>query len=115
VRKCITKALASKEKPTAFVVNDPVHALATVTTILMHGLRIPQDIAVVARMSDPVLELIQPKVSTYRFDGVKLGRGVASMVLSLIRKGSITRRHRLILPERVRGETLGPASDAACA
>lgn len=115
VRKCITKALASKLKPTAFVVSDPVHALATVTTILMHGLRIPQDVAVVARMSDPVLDLIQPRVSTYRFDGVKLGRSVAGMVLSLIRKGSVGRKHRQILPERVRGETLGPAANAECA
>lgn len=115
VRSSISKFLDARDRPTAIVTCDPVHVLPVFTCLIMHGLRVPADVAIVSRMADVVLGLIDAKIDSYRFDGIKLGRAVAEMALCLSRGESLSLRRRLILPERVRGDTLGPAAGAACA
>jgi LacI family transcriptional regulator len=113
IRRLVDRLLASPEPPTAFVISHPLYAFALVSSLMIRGLRIPEEVAIVSRMNDTLLALAVPKLSCYHYDGAKLGRGVVALLLPLMRKSRRRARSRELLPEQLRGETLGLAGDAA--
>lgn len=109
IRRLVDRLLAANDPPTAFVISHPLYAFALVSSLMIRGLRIPEEVAIVSRMNDTLLALAVPKLSCYNYDGVKLGRGVAAMLLPLLGDTRRPGRSCILLPEQMRGETLGPA------
>ena len=64
----------------AFVTND-FFAAVFLQTLKEHGLRVPEDIAIVGFNNDAIARIIQPKLSTINYPGEEIGEQAARSLL----------------------------------
>jgi len=101
VMRSLGSWLERLERPAGLFVARPDFARAIVDVALARGLRIPQDIAVVAADDDPVLCALAPALTAVRFDYAAVGRRAAELLESLMQGGRPPRRSVLIPPALV--------------
>jgi len=88
------------DPPTCVIcINDTITPGA-LRQINLRGLKIPEDISVVAIGSSDILDLFQPPLTTVKIDVIKIGRTVAQMLIQLIENGSCPERH-VVIPSEV--------------
>ena len=89
------------ERPTCVIcINDSVTPGA-LHQISLRGLKIPEDISVVAIGSSDILDLFQPPLTTVKIAVTKIGQAVAQMLIQLIENGSCPERHVVIPSELI--------------
>lgn len=89
------------ERPTCVIcINDTVTPGA-LHQINLRGLKIPEDISVVAIGSSDILDLFQPSLTTVKIAVTKIGQTVAQMLIQLIESGSCPERHVVIPSELI--------------
>lgn len=89
------------ERPTCVIcINDSVTPGA-LHQISLRGLKIPEDISVVAIGSSDILDLFQPPLTTVKIAVTKIGQTVAQMLIQLIENGSCPERHVVIPSELI--------------
>jgi LacI family transcriptional regulator len=89
------------ERPTCVIcINDTVTPGA-LHQINLRGLKIPEDISVVAIGSSDILDLFQPPLTTVKIAVTKIGQTVAQMLIQLIENGSCPERHVVIPSELI--------------
>jgi len=93
--------------PTAFLVGRSMPALMVASELMRRGVRIPKDAAVIARDSDHFLEYFSPALARYRADPDVHARRLARLVIQLARGALQTPRQIWIMPEFLKGESLG--------
>lgn len=77
--------LEMKEKPDAiFAVNDPV-AIGAMKTLQKHGLKIPDDIAVVGFTESRMAMIVEPNLTTVEQPTFEIGRLAADLLLEQLR------------------------------
>lgn len=101
--------LGQKPVPTAFLVARSMSALLVASELMRRGIRVPQDAAVIARDSDHFLAYFSPALARYRADPDVHARRLARLVIQLAR-GALQRSRQIrIMPEFLKGESLGEA------
>lgn len=73
--------LKLNERPDAIFSAGDYAAITAMDTIKKHGLSIPQDIAVVGIANEPVVNYLDPALSSFDLNNCKIGEETASMLL----------------------------------
>lgn len=97
------------ERPSCVIcINDTVTPGA-LHQINLRGLKIPEDISVVAIGSSDILDLFQPPLTTVKTAVTEIGQTAAQMLIQLIENGSCPERHVVIHSEVIiRDSTCAP-------
>jgi DNA-binding LacI/PurR family transcriptional regulator len=108
-RHCLD-SLFKYTPPTAMIIEEAPHLIATMQFCGERGYRIPQDVSLLCAVSDPAFVLCTPPVAHIRWAPQPLVRRVMRWVHH-ISQGKEDRRQSLIKAEFIEGGTIGPASD----
>src|SRR5438270_13835438 len=90
----------------AFITND-FSAAVCMQTLIEHGIRVPQDIAIVGFNNDVISKMVDPKLTTINYPGIEMGEIAAR---NLINHLSGTANIKLTKTIVVRSELLIRAS-----
>jgi len=108
--KLLDKGLTSSA---VFAANDLI-ALGVLDALRARRLRVPDDVSVVGHNDMPLVDLIDPPLTTVRVAVEQMGRQAAQMLLDLLGTPGQAPVTRLLLPQLiVRGSTAPPASARA--
>lgn len=103
---CLDAALRKKNPPTAFVVARASHTLAVFIHLLRIGKRIPEDVALISRDDDPLMESIKPSITRYANDADRYARRLSAAARQLAETGMLPANAIRLMPEFVAGETV---------
>jgi LacI family transcriptional regulator len=92
---------------TGFLVAKPAHVVTAVSHLLRRGVRVPQDVSLISRDDDPLLEHLVPSVTRYHTDPALFARKISRIVVDMVRNGVRRRHDSRLMPTLIRGETLG--------
>jgi LacI family transcriptional regulator len=99
--QAMDELLSIDPRPTAvFVASDTV-ALGALQSIRAHGLRVPQDIAIVGFDDIPLAEFMEPPLTTIHLPADGLGWGAADMLIKLINNTYPDRTPKVLLETEV--------------
>jgi DNA-binding LacI/PurR family transcriptional regulator len=106
IRKCLDGWLRLAAPPTAFLVARSLPALTVASDLSRRGLRLPRDVALIARDSDHFLEYHSPSLACYHHDPDLHARRIARVVIQLARGGVIRTRAIRMMPTFLQGGSL---------
>ncbi len=107
LRRHLRRLLQSGKRPSAFLVARSMPALTVASELMRHGLRLPQDAAVIARDSDHFHEYFSPQLARYRADPENHAKRLARLLVKRVR-GEASRSMSLrVMPRFLSGESLG--------
>lgn len=89
------------------LVAKPAHVVTAVSHLLRRGVRLPEQLSLISRDDDPLLEHLVPVVTRYHTDPILFARKVSRVVLDLVRSGAQRPHDSRLMPHLIRGETLG--------
>lgn len=107
IRRRLDELLRLKPAPTAFLVGRAMPALTVASELMRRGLRLPQDAVVISRDSDHFLEHFSPALARYVSDPEAHARRLARAALQLAQGSPGKTRAIRLMPEFLRGESLG--------
>lgn len=81
-------SLSSKKLPRAVVAVNNLSAFGAIRAIKEHGLKIPEDIAIVGFWDDVTTELIDPPLTTVNQPAYEMGKCAAKLLLKQIDEGA---------------------------
>jgi LacI family transcriptional regulator len=96
--------------PTALIVTDDEHFLATYQFLSLLGLKVPEDISLISSDDSPDYFLCDPLISHFRWKPEPLVRYVNRWVDRVVR-GKTDIRQKLFDGEFIEGGTIGPVSE----
>lgn len=98
--------LERKQRPTAFLVSRPTHALTALGHLVQRGVRFPTEAVLIARDHDSFLEHVVPSVARYQADPVLFAHKLSRVVLEMASGGAARSRDCRIIPRLIPGDTL---------
>ena len=99
-----------RARPTAIFAANDLLVLGALRAAREARLRVPQDVSLVGINDIPLVDLIDPPLTTVRVPQREMGRIAAGMLIALLENGPIARRHVLLDPTLVvRGSTAVPS------
>jgi DNA-binding LacI/PurR family transcriptional regulator len=104
----LEKEFRSPSRPTALLVSRSGHALTAVTHLMRMRLRIPEDVAVIARDHEVMLESVSPALAYYHWPPADYARHLFRAVMQLARGRKLHKPQLRIPPRFHRGEMLPP-------
>jgi hypothetical protein len=107
LRTALNRLLASKKPPTGFLISRPMFALTALGHLIHRGFKVPGQVALIARDHDVFLDYTVPVMTCYRVDPVIFARKVSRHVLAMSAGGETSYQIKRIIPDFIRGETLG--------
>ncbi len=78
--------LSASVRPTAVIASDDSVAAVVMRTVQAHGLRVPNDMAVVGVDDQPFAELLNPALTTVRLPIVEAGQEAITLLLERLRE-----------------------------
>jgi DNA-binding LacI/PurR family transcriptional regulator len=107
IRHRLDVLLGQAPRPTAFLVGRSMPALMVASELMRRGVQVPRDAALIARDSDHFLEYFSPALARYRANPDVHARRLARLVIQLARGATRQSRQVRIMPEFLKGESLG--------
>ncbi|MDR0353013.1 MAG: GntR family transcriptional regulator [Opitutaceae bacterium] len=107
--RALERLLARREPPTALLVVNPNHYLLVLTWLQRRGLRVPEDISLVCPDHDPFLSFTYPPPTHYAFNARAFARRLFRLIMLVVAGEVVSKRDIRIMPDYVRGATLGEA------
>ena len=96
----MVKLLALEDRPTAvFVFNDEM-ALGSIKAVQNHGLRVPEDIAIVGFDNLPIASLFSPYMTTVDQPKYEIGQKATDLLLKLL-KGSSIKQKKFVMKDKL--------------
>jgi DNA-binding LacI/PurR family transcriptional regulator len=105
--QAMSTLLELPDRPTAVFVASDVVALGAVQAVKVHGLTIPQDVAVVGCDDISITQYIEPPLTSVRLPAYELGWHAGQMLLQLISKDPPADLLRLLPTELVVRQSCG--------
>lgn len=99
--RAMSSLLQYPDHPTAFFCTNDTIAAGAVKAILRHGLRVPQDVAIVGFDDSYISRVIEPELTTVRIDTTLMGRLAAQKLFDLIDGKEITEKYVEISTELI--------------
>jgi DNA-binding LacI/PurR family transcriptional regulator len=112
ITQALKRLMTPPAPPTALVVSNAYHCLAVVSGLARLGWRVPEQVSVISRDKDPFLAFLVPEVARYVTSPQALARSLLHPVLELLESGAVSKRAAWLMPQFVRGASLGPAPAA---
>jgi len=106
VCRVIDDSLKSANPPTAYIVGRSAHVLTVMMHLMRRGKRIPQDVAVLARDSDPILDATSPNVSRYSSEPKQLAARLITALRQLADHGTLSTPTVRLIPVYRAGDTV---------
>jgi DNA-binding LacI/PurR family transcriptional regulator len=103
----LDRLLERKQRPTAFLVSRPAHALTALGHLVQRGVHFPKEAALIARDHDSFLEHVVPSIARYQADPILFAHKLSRAVLELASGGDARPRDYRIIPKLIAGDTLG--------
>lgn len=94
---------ARPARPTALLVAKPQHLFFTMIHLLRRGLRVPEDVSLIARDYD---HLFENAISHYRFEGDAFAHRLSRLMLQLVNECRLPLDPNLIFPNYVAADTV---------
>ncbi len=98
--------LRAAEPPTAYIVARAAHVLTVMMHLMRRGKRIPQDVSVLSRDNDPILEATSPSVARYSIQPKQLATRIAQALRQLADSGTIENQNIRLMPEYLAGDSI---------
>jgi DNA-binding LacI/PurR family transcriptional regulator len=102
----MTAMLGRPDAPTGFLVSKAYHALTAIGCLRRRGLRVPEDVSIISRDSEPYLAHTVPPMTCYAADPAALARNISRSLISMISSGTVINRECRIMPQFIAGGTL---------
>ncbi len=102
----LDQCIKQPERPTAFLVGRPLHALTVVSYLISRGLRVPADAAVISRDDELSLMHLVPSVARYSCNSTVFAKQISRLVLKMVHVGVVKSSQHFQMPDFVSGETL---------
>lgn len=106
IQRCVG-AMLKQSPATGLFVAHARHMLTVMSYLASRGLRVPADVSVISRDSEPFLEFMVPKPTHYHIAPLALAQKLSQLVLKMARGESVAATGQLVMPTLVSGETLG--------
>ena len=100
--------LRAPQRPTAFVVSHTHHYATVATHLASRGLRVPEDVSLICRSEDPFLQFMRPRPAFYRANMEMAAKLLFERVRHAIDGTAKPGDQRLLVPELIAGESVGP-------
>ncbi|MDI4231916.1 LacI family DNA-binding transcriptional regulator [Bradyrhizobium sp. Arg237L] len=106
----ITSALLGQRNPPTAVISGGIDMLSGVLRAVRgRGLRIPEDVSVIASGHSELAELVTPPIAVIGWDQGEIGRIAAGMLLDRIRNRDVQEAHQVLVPsEFIPRASVGP-------
>jgi LacI family transcriptional regulator len=106
----ITSALLGQRNPPTAIISGGIDMLSGVLRAVRgRGLRIPEDVSLVASGHSELAELVTPSVAVIGWDQAEVGRIAAGMLLDRIRNEEVQEARRVLVPnEFIPRASVGP-------
>ncbi len=110
----VTSALLGQRDPPTAVISGGIDMLSGVLRAVRgRGLRIPEDVSVIASGHSELAELVTPPIAVIGWDQAEVGRIAAGMLLDRIRGGGAHEARRVLVPnEFIARASVGPPGRA---
>jgi LacI family transcriptional regulator len=108
VAQAARRVMKLTSAPTALMVVHPYHHLALAGRLAQAGVRIPRDMSLITRDDDPFLSYVVPEPARYVVNPQLMAKSIVRPVLELLEGNAIAQRAGKIMPEFLKGETIGP-------
>jgi len=109
VLRVVRRLLGLKTPPSAILVTNPHHALAALNGLSGLGARVPDRVSLISRDDDAFLSYAVPTPARYVVPPAMYARSLLLPVCEMLEGHAVSRPAALLMPEFVRGETLGRA------
>jgi DNA-binding LacI/PurR family transcriptional regulator len=103
----LNQLLAADRPPTSYVTLNISDAITIVTHLGRRGLITPQHYSLISLFDDPALDAVVPAVTRYRTNRKSFINRVCAHILALVRHTPPARRRQPLMPDFVKGQTLG--------
>jgi DNA-binding LacI/PurR family transcriptional regulator len=107
----LRRLLAQRPAPTALLVANAYHYLAVVSRLAQLGRLAPRDFSIISRDEDPFLTFLAPEPARYVASPQAFAKSLLRPVMELLEHGAVSQRAARLMPEFIRGETVGPGSE----
>lgn len=108
IQNKLNALIRRREPPTAILVSRAVYVLTVMGHLMRSGVRVPEDIALIARDHEWFLENMVPSVASYVQNAETMAKRISSAVLEMLESGIVSPGNCQIMPEFKERETLGP-------
>ncbi|MBI5768632.1 MAG: substrate-binding domain-containing protein [Verrucomicrobia bacterium] len=105
----LKRLMAQKPPPTALLVVHAYHCLAVASGLAALGWRVPDQVSIISRDEDPFLTFLVPTPARYVASPRAYARSLLQPVLELLEGGAVTQRSWRLMPQFVRGASVGAA------
>ncbi len=105
IKSLLDSLFAPHEKPTALFVALVSHLVLAQSWLMGRGYRIPQDVSLICRDCDEVIQYLDPLPAHYSHSEKQSSRLLVRTISSVLNKLP-TKKHTLVMPEFVKGESL---------
>jgi LacI family transcriptional regulator len=85
IREMVDTMLNSNPRPDGIFLTNDFCAAICIQSIKEHGLRIPEDIAIVGFNNDTISQLIDPKITTINYPGNEMGQMAAKHLIGMLK------------------------------
>ncbi len=109
VKQAVNRLLATRPRPTAWLICRQGHFLSVYSYLQHLGISIPGELSLISRDSDAYIDDLIPEPTRYVSDPKASARRSARWLLRLMEHPDFPMSHLRIMPEFIRGETLGDA------
>ena len=106
IRAQVGKLMSPAQPPTAFLVCRARHVLTVMGHLLITGVKVPSNVAVISRDDDSFLQDVVPTVARYSHNRNAFAAKVSRVVMEMLR-GELRTQDYKIMPLYIPGETLG--------
>ncbi|MBL9132883.1 MAG: substrate-binding domain-containing protein [Verrucomicrobiaceae bacterium] len=103
--RLLDDVMRGSEAPTAYFVARASHAVTVMMHLMRRGKRVPQDVAVLCRDNDPILDATSPPMCRYGIQPKQLASRIVLAVRQLAESGTTAGSVRL-MPTYMPGETV---------
>jgi DNA-binding LacI/PurR family transcriptional regulator len=107
IRARIESLMRAGSRPSALLVANSMHVLTVMGQLLRSGVRVPNDVALISRDDDSFLNYIVPTVARYYCSPAHFASKASHLILQVARGETVPRKAMLLVPQLIKGETLG--------
>ena len=101
----LDESMRSPRPPTAYLVGGSTHVLTVMMHLMRRGKRIPQDVSVISRDNDPILDATSPSVARYAIQPEQLATRIALAVRQLAETHTLPAHPIRLMPTFVPGDS----------
>lgn len=110
IHSVLRHALGPRNRPTALIASESMHALNALTLVLNQGLRVPGDLSLISCDDEGFLAHVSPSLTRYRIDWSGYARRLLRMIIKLAETGDLPRRAVRVIPTFDPGASVAPVS-----